>query len=324
MIKICLSQNYIKLNLPILASENYLKNKSDKYGWIYNDDFILPYFLDRRLIFTRMVFSYGLIAKKENLTLDNEKHFLDEMVDFLKNEKLCDFVYKAQSNVIFNVCPKDSDCVPWGSYEVDIFLNDEGLLKSFHGKHRNVIKKAMNDGVKINISSDIELIQKMIADTMTRQNVIHFPSLEYLNKLQSSISENLLFLTAVKDEKLEGVGIFIYDNEKAYYMYGGSSQNPYTGSMNLLHFEAMKFFREKGVKKYDFVGARINFEKGSKYEGLDRFKNRFGGKLIQGYSFRIIINSFKYKMFNILTKVYLKMKGYHYIDPIDSIKKGIK
>lgn len=323
MIKIFLSQNDVTSCLPILASENYLKNKSDRYGWICDDNYILPYFLDKRLIFTRMVFTYGLIAKKENLNIDDEKEFLDNMVDFVKKEKLCDFIYKAQSNVIFNICPKDSDCVPWGTYEVDLSLNHEELLKSFHGKHRNVIKKAKNDGVKISVSNNIELIQKLIADTMSRQNVIHFPSLEYLNKLQNNISENLLLLIAMKDGMLEGVAVFVYDNEKAYYMYGGSSRNPYSGSINLLHFEAMKIFQEKRVEKYDFVGARINFEKGSKYEGLDRFKSRFATILLQGYSFRTIINPLKFKMFNILSKIYLKIKGYNYVDPIDSIR-GMK
>jgi len=307
-------------HLPILAQERYLKNKSDKYGWICNDNYILPYFLDTRLIFTRMVFTYGLIAKQDNLTVDDEKAFLDNMVDFVKKEKLCDFIYKAQSNVIFNVCPKNSDCVSWGTYEIDLSSDSEELLKSFHGKHRNVIRKAMNDGVKISVSDDIELIQKLIADTMTRQHVIHFPFLEYFTKLQNNISENLLMLVATKESSLEGVAVFVYDEEKAYYMYGGSSQNPYTGSINLLHFEAMKIFKEKEVKKYDFVGARIDFEKGSKYEGLDRFKSRFGTTLIKGYSFRTIINPFKFKMFDILSRVYLKIKGYDYIDPIDSIR----
>jgi lipid II:glycine glycyltransferase (peptidoglycan interpeptide bridge formation enzyme) len=308
-----------KRKLPILASEKYLKVKSDKYGWICNDNYILPYFLDTRLIFTRMVFTYGLIAKQDKLTVDNEKEFLDDMVDFVKKEKLCDFIYKAQSNVIFHICPKESDCVPWGTYEVDLSLSHEELLKSFHGKHRNVVRKAIKDGVEIQISTDIKLIQGLISDTMTRQNVIHFPSLEYLLNLQDSIPENLLLLVARKGDKLQGVAVFIYDKEKSYYMYGGSSRNPYTGSINLLHFEAMKLLQERGAKKYDFVGARLNIEKGSKYEGLDRFKSRFGTSLIQGYAFRTIINPFKFKLFNIISKIYLKLKGYDYIDPIDSI-----
>ena len=305
--------------VPILAQEKYLRIKSDNFGYLVSENYILPYFLDTRLIFTRMVFTYGLIAKKDNLTIDDEKEFLDAMVDLVKKDKLCDFIYKAQSNVIFNVCPKESDCVPWGSYDIDLSLNDEELIKSFHGKHRNVIKKAKKDGVKILQTKDIKIVQGLIADTMTRQRVIHFPSLAYLTKLNDAIPNNLLCLISMKDNELQGTAVFIYDDEKSYYMYGGSSNRPYTGSINLLHYEAMKLFRKKNVKMYDFVGARINFEKGSKYEGLDRFKNRFGTSLTKGFAFRTVVSPLKFKMFNLISKIYLKLKGYNYIDPIDGI-----
>lgn len=309
----------IDMELPILAQEKYLKIKSDSFGWFVDDNYVLPYFLDKRLIFTRMVFTYALIPKKDNLTLANEKQFLDNMVDFVKKEKLCDFIYKAQSNVIFNVCPKESDCVKWGTYEVDLSLNQDELLKSFHGKHRNVIKKAEKDNVTIEVSTDIKKVQEIIADTMTRQHVIHFPSFEYLQNLSKAIPNNMICLIAMKDNIIQGVSVFIFDETRAYYMYGGSAVRPYTGSMNLLHFKAMLLFKEKKLKKYDFVGARIDLEKGSKYEGLDRFKSRFGTTLVQGYAFRTVVNPYKFRLFNIISKLYLKIKGYTYIDPIDSI-----
>jgi len=311
-----------KLNrkLPILAQEKYLKIKSDNYGYLVDENFILPYFLDKRLIFVRMVFTYGLIAKKSDLTLDDEKKFLDTMVEFLKNQKLCDFIYKAQSNVIFNVCPKGADCVPWGSYITNIQKSDEDILNSFHGKHRNVIRKAIKDGVTIEETKDINIIYKIISDTMIRQNIIYYPSLEFLQGLSSKINSNVLFLKATKDGVTQGAGVFIYDHESSYYMYGGSIERPHIGSVNLLHYEAIKILKNRDVQKYDFVGARINFKTGSKYEGLDRFKKRFGGELNKGFAFRFVVNPIKFKLFNIISKIYLKLKGYNYIDPIDSIQ----
>lgn len=43
-------------------TKNYLKIKSTKYGWLVNDKFILPFFIDKHLIFKRMLFTYQ--AKK--------------------------------------------------------------------------------------------------------------------------------------------------------------------------------------------------------------------------------------------------------------------
>jgi hypothetical protein len=63
------------------------------------------------------------------------------------------------------------------------------------------------------------------------------------------------------------------------------------------------------MQKYDFVGARINLEKGSKHEGLVRL-------LIRQALFRVIVNP----LISILGGIYLKLKGYNCIEPIDSIK----
>ena len=60
---------------------------------------------------------------------------------------------------------------------------------------------------------------------------------------------------------------------------------------------AMKLMKERGVKYYDFVGARINPDEGSKYEGIQRFKSRFGGELKKGYLWKMPLNKFKYKLF---------------------------
>lgn len=310
--------------LPILASENYLKVKSERYGWFESENFILPFFLDKRLIFVRMVFTYGLIAKKEHLSKVEEEEFLDEMVKFVKKEKLCDFIYKAQSNVVFNSYPRGSDVVEWGTYLIELSLNDEELLKSFHGKHRNVIRNAIKNGVIIEETNDLELVQDSIKSTLKRQDSIHYPSLDYIHKLVENIGRNVLFLKAISKGELQGVAIIIYDKRIGYYMYGGSISRPFTGSLNLLQYEAMRILREKNVQFYDFVGARLNFPKGSKYEGLQRFKSRFGTTLNTGYAFRVVINPVKFKLFNLISIIYLKMKGYNYIDPIDSILKSSK
>jgi len=320
MIKHIKKKSDLKIKLPILAREKYLQIKSPYYGWFVDENFILPYFIDKRLIFKRMIFSYGLIPLKSNLTLNDEKKFLENVIDYITDKKLCDFIYKAQSNVIFNVCPKGSDCVEWGSYIVDLSLSEDEILKNMHAKHRNVIRKAIKDNVRIVKENSIKTVYEIIADTMKRQKVIFYPSLDFLKNLATNLSSNIEFFSAYKDDKIQGAAVFIYDEENAFYMYGGSIQKPYIGSLNLLHYEAMKYFKSLGVKNYDFVGARINFEKGSKYEGLDRFKKRFGGELKKGYTFRYVVNPLKFKLFNIISKNYLKLKGFNYIDPIDSIR----
>lgn len=306
-------------NLPILSQENYLKIKSTKYGWFVNDKFILPFFIDKHLIFKRLIFTYPPIKRIEGLTVTDEKKFLDEVCTMSKQTG-CDYISQAQSNVVFETHPDNADFIPWGSYIVDLTKTDDELLASFHSKHRNVIRKAIKDGITISQTNDIEEIYHCISKTLERQNV-HAPSLDYYQKLQSLIPNNIAFYIAYKGNEIEGCAVIIYDCNCAYYMYGGSCEHTSSGSLNLLQYEIMKDMRNHGVKTYDLVGARIIIDENSKYAGIQRFKSRFASGLKQGYTFRYIIHPFKYKLFLLSVNLYGKFKGFSYSDAIDQTKK---
>lgn len=320
-------ESKVGCELPILGQQRYLEVKSERYGWFANANYVLPFFLDKRAIFVRMVFTTGCIAKKEALPSGSEKEFLDALVAYAKEHKMCDFIYKAQSNVVFNACPDKSVCVPWGTYEVDITKPGEELFNSFDGKSRNVIRKAKKEGVQVQPCEDVSLIYNNIKETLERQNSIHYPSYDYIENLKTKLQENVVFLTVTKNGEIQGSLILIYDRHKGYAMYAGSIKTPQTGSLDLLHYEAMLYLREKNVARYDFVGTRINIKKESKQAGIDRFKRKFNPVLIQGYAFKSIINPYKYYLYTLASKLYLRTKGYRYTDPITQIaeeESGIK
>jgi hypothetical protein len=320
MINILNDESKLDIELPILGQGKYLQTKSKEFGWFVSEDYVLAFFLEKRLIFKRMVFTTGAVAKKSNLTAASEKAFLNNVVDHVKQYNICDFIYKAQSNAIFNACPKESDCVPWGTYEVDLNRSDEELFSAFNGKCRNVIRKAIKEGVTVQETKEVELIFQNIKETLERQNSIHFPSYDYIAKLQQNIKDNIIFLIATKENVVQGSLILIYDDHAGYAMYAGSIKSPQTGSLDLMHYEAMKYLQQKNVKIYDFVGARINVKKGSKYEKIQRFKLKFDVHLREGFAFRTIINPKKFYLFNMISTLYLKLKGYAYVDPIEQIK----
>lgn len=315
------NQNEIKVNLPILVREEYLKCKSDNYGWIENDDFIIPFIIDKRLIFKRLVFTDRLIKKRSDLSQNDEKEFLEEMIEFIKSQNICDFISKPQSNVFFSVCPENAECIEWGTYISEIQKDDEELLKSFHSKHRNVIRKSLKEGLKVEFINDENIVYENIKNTLLRQKSPYYPSLNYLKCLKQNIPNNLLMAVVKKENNIQGSAIVVFDDLMGYYMYGGSIERPFAGSVNLLQYEIMKNLRDRDVKYYDFVGARICVEKGSKYEGIQRFKSRFGAKLKKGYAFRVIYKPFKYKLFNSLASIYLKKQGLKYEDSFESIRK---
>jgi len=313
------SEEEVKFRLPLLASTKYLSAKSDNFGWLYDDKFVLSYLIDKKLLFRRMVFTCCLIHKKDNLTLEDEKNFLNDVVDYVKKEDLCDFIYKPQSNVIFKTYPEGADVVRWGSYIVDLTQSKDELFNSFNQKHRGAIRKAIKENIKVSTTQNIDEVYTLIKDTLDRQHSIHYPSLDYLNKLKKNLGDSVKFYISKKDNHLEGALVIIINDDRALCMYAGSVKKPIRGSINLLHYQAMLDMKELGVKIYDFVGARVDVDKESKYYGIQVFKRKFTQKMEQGYSFRVVIHPVKFKLFNLLAKTYLKANGYRYEDPIDSI-----
>lgn len=305
-------------DLPILGQEKYLKTKSDDFGWLYDEKCVIAFFIDKKAIFRRMVFSTNVISN-DKISKKTEKDFLNDLIHYIKSNKLCDFIYKAQSNVVFSVCPSNVDCVPWGTYEVNLERSEEQLFASFNYKCRNVIRNAIKNGVIVEKSENVHDIYENIKSTMMRQKSIHYPSYDYLNHLNNLENGSILFVVK-KDNVIQGSLVLLYDDYKGYAMYAGSIQRPQTGSLDLLHFEAMKFLQTKNIKKYDFVGTRLNIQKGSKQEGIDRFKRKFNPELIEGYAFRVIVRPFKYFLFFVMSSIYFKLKGIQYTDPILTIQ----
>ncbi|MCF6330768.1 MAG: peptidoglycan bridge formation glycyltransferase FemA/FemB family protein [Sulfurimonas sp.] len=307
-------------NIDVFASEAFLKSRSSEYGWFVTDAYILPFIIDKKLFFKRMIFTTACLPLKKNTSIADEKHFLDAVIQKCKEENLCDFIYKAQANVLFNVCPESSECIEWGTYVVDIASTQENIFNNIHAKHRNRIRHAEKHGLIVQETDNIVQVCEIIKQTFTRQKKLLYPSLSDIQKLQDNLQEHIVFFEVLKENVPQGVFIFIFDDTTAYCIYAGSIEKPFSGSIALMHYKAMVFFNTKKLKNYDFMGARINVDKGSKFETIQHFKKRFGGELKQGYAFQTILKPLKFRFFNYLVKIYFKAKGSQFEDIIKKSK----
>lgn len=301
-------------NIDIFATEAFLKSRSDEFGWFVTDKFLLPFIIDKKLFFKRMIFTTECLHLQDNASIADEKLFLDLVIQKCKEENLCDFIYKAQANAVFGICPESSECIEWGSYVVDIASSHENIFSNMHAKHRNRIRHAEKHGITVRETDNIVQVHEVIKQTFTRQKKLLYPSLFYLQKLQKNLQGHIVFFEVLKDSKPQGASVVIFDNTTAYCIYAGSIEEPFSGSLALMHYEAMKFFNDKKLKTYDFMGARVDVEKGSKFDGIQRFKKRFGAELKQGYAFQTIFKPLRFRFFTILVKIYFKVKGSEYED----------
>lgn len=306
--------------LPIIAQPDYLLLQSSNYGYFVSDEnIIIPFVVISRLGLKWVVLTSSPLNSS---SADKERVLLDEIIKYAKKQN-CIYITCA-NQALFNFYPPGSKHCVFGTYKVSLELTEEELFKNLHAKHRNVIRKAEKDGINIyhGIIFSKDCIS-VIVDTYKRQGIPFNPMT--FNSLQL-LKENVDFWVAKdRDNNLQGSAIFLWNkNNTCFYMYGGSAQNHHTGALNLLQWKAMLHMKEQDVKYFDFVGARVNPPKGSKYEGIQLFKSRFGSTMYKGYLFKIILSP-RYHFINLLLNAYFlltygkRFKG----DMIDQeIKRG--
>jgi hypothetical protein len=290
-------------NISIYASEQFLKTVGDEYGWIGGFDnsgnlrCILPYTIIKKGIFRMARFRVETIQFGDNISIDEEKKFLNSVVDLLKSIR-ADMIIPATTNTIFRTYPDDAIAAPYGSYIISLTQQEENLWNNLHSKHRNVIRKAIKEGVEIRCGMEnMKVAHELIQDTLKRSKM-DFMGFEKFKSFIHALKENVKIFIAVYKDAVQGCAVIPYSNHSAYYLYGGSSSKPITGANNLLQWEAISQFSKLGVKNYDFVGVRIAPEKGSKQEGLAMFKQRFGAQLSRGYMWKYSIKPIKFAIYS--------------------------
>lgn len=289
--------------LSIYASEEFLKTLGDEYGWLggfnHNGELrcILPYTIVHKAIFHMVRFRVETIPIDNELNIGEEKDFLNDVVKYFRKVG-ADIIIPATTNTIFKTYPEGADAAPYGSYIIDLTQEEETLWANLHSKHRNVVRNAMKRGVTIVEGIEfMETAHKVISDTLKRSK-LGFMSLNEFNRFVHGLNKNVKIIVATYEGVVQGCAVIPYSQHSAYYLYGGSIPHPLSGSMNLLQWEAIKMFRNLGVKRYDFVGVRINPTEGSKQEGLMTFKQRFGGYLSKGFMWKYSLSPLKYAVYS--------------------------
>jgi hypothetical protein len=303
--------------LPIFACDSYLKTVSSEYGWLGGVDesgkmhCILPYSVIRKPIFRLIRFPVQTIVLDGNMSIEQEKIFLNSAVNYFRSMG-ADLIVPATFNSIFRTYPDGAIAAPYGSYILDMSQTEDDLWRGLHQKHRNVIRNAMKKGVKIR--SGLELIETaygLVRDSFQRsakgfmgQMRIGFRmDLNAFKRQVLAFGENVMVSVAEFDGVAQGCAVMPFSRSSAYYMHGGSISGPLTGAMNLLQWEAIKTFRELGVRRYDFFGARMDPEKGSKAEGIAKFKERFGARYMKGYMWKFPFLRSKYFLYSVAARV---------------------
>jgi hypothetical protein len=293
--------------LPIFASEPFLKAVGDEYGWLGGLDekgnlqCILPFTIIKKAIFRLVRFRVETVQVGQDFPIDEEKAFLNSAVDFFRT-KGADVIIPATTNTIFRTYPDGADAAPYGSYIIDLTKPEDEIWRKIDRIMRQNIKTAIKNGVTIRDGSeDLEAAHRLIVETFKRSDLPFMGYKEFLTYV-GGLGENSKILIADCNGMPQSYAVFGFSDYCAYAIYAGNVDNQQQGANKLLYWEAIKLFKGLGVQRYDFVGARINPEKGSKQDAINALKRRFGAELKQGYIWKQSINPLKYKLYGIAAR----------------------
>jgi hypothetical protein len=303
-------------DLPIFASEAFLRTVGDEFGWIggFADcgtlRCVLPYTILRKPLISLARFRLQSISLGQALELHEEKDFLIQSAALLRSQG-ADVIVPAPTNAVFRTCPDSAVAAPYGSWVLDLQATEPELFAAVHLSHRRLISKAKKSDVNVRVAQNfLPSAHRILRDTFAASG-IQFMSLDSFSRYAESLGQHAKLFIAERRGEIQACALVPFSHASAYYVYGGSAPDAAPGAMHLLQWEMIRFFRSLGVARYDFVGARLDPTAGSKQAGLSLFKQRFGAQLVQGLVWKMGLSSTKFALYNI---AYRLMKGRDIVD----------
>ncbi len=169
------------------------------------------------------------------------------------------------------------------TFVLDLAGSEASLLAAMHQKTRYNIRLAQRHAVTVRLgtAADVDLLYRMYAETSLRDRfVIREPA--YYHALWGDFQDSRraqLFVAEVQGTAIAGLVLFTF-GETAWYLYGMStSQDRDKMPNHLLQWEAIRWARGQGLKRYDFWGAPDRIAPSDPLWGVYRFKQGFGARL---------------------------------------------
>lgn len=159
--------------------------------------------------------------------------------------------------------------------------SEEEILKNMRQRLRRALRKAEKNQITIEKTSDPKAIHdfyQIELQTAKRHDFYAF-SEDFLTKQFAAFAKNneaVLYIAKLHGEILAENFMIFYGNEASYH-YGVSSElgTKYSGAP-LLHMEAMRDARKRGIKRYNFWGIVDENDTNHRFYGVSVFKRGFG------------------------------------------------
>lgn len=164
---------------------------------------------------------------------------------------------------------------------LDLEKSEEEIMQGMRQRLRRALRKAAKNEITVEKSTDprdIHEFYQIELQTAGRHNFVAF-SEDFLTKQFAAFAkhgEAVLYTAKYQGEILAQNFMIFYGNEASYH-YGVSSElGTKLSGAPLLHVEAMRDARERGIKRYNFWGIVELDEVKHRFYGVSCFKRGFG------------------------------------------------
>ena len=176
---------------------------------------------------------------------------------------------------------------------LDLNKTEDEIMVGMRQRLRRALRKAAKNNIIVEKSTDpkdIHTFYEIQLQTAKRHDFYAF-SEDFLTKQFEAFAPNgeaVLYTAKISDEKKKELGVetesnilaqnfmIFYGNEASYH-YGVSSElGTKLSGAPLLHMEAMRDARERGIKRYNFWGIVDENDTKHRFYGVSVFKRGFG------------------------------------------------
>lgn len=175
---------------------------------------------------------------------------------------------------------------PIRTITLDVQPDEETLLARMKEKWRYNVRLAARKGVEIRIAQSQSDVQQWytLLETTGERDQFGIHTREYYCKAWDVLGKRqqaCLFLAYAEGELLAGIFVSLLAGE-AIYLYGASSNARRNLMPNyLLQWEAVRWAKQAGARRYDFWGIPATDEAEETMAGVYRFKRGWGGRIVR-------------------------------------------
>ena len=174
---------------------------------------------------------------------------------------------------------------------IDLTQEEEEIFDTFHSKYKNEIRRAIKEDISFEVAKKDEW-------EFFREEYNKFAEVRGLTLITKEKLEGLkdsIFLTkSIYQDKVLNYHFYVKDEKNVRLQYSidilheDVERKIYGWSNKFLHYKDMCEVKQNGYEKYDFGGiAKDTKDKG--LEGINNFKMKFGGEMIEESSYESMV-----------------------------------